>query len=42
VLPVVILKQAIYDFLEERNELPGERLLLCDNNWPFDLAFVYL
>ena len=26
--------------LEEKNELPVKRDLLCDNNWLFDLAFL--
>lgn len=34
------LKNTIHDFLEEKNELPEERALLCDNNWLFDLAFL--
>jgi len=31
-LPVV-LKQAVHDILGERNELPEERALSCDNNF---------
>ena len=39
-LTVIILKQAAHDFLEEKNELPHERALVCDNNWLFNLAFL--
>ena len=34
------LKNAIHNFLEERNELPEERTLLIDDNWLFELAFL--
>lgn len=34
------LKSAVYNFLEQENELPNERSLLIDNNWLFDLAFL--
>ena len=34
------LKNTVHDFLEEKNELPEERALFCDNNWLFDLAFL--
>ena len=34
------LKNAIYNFLEEKNELPEERSLLCNNIWLFDFAFL--
>lgn len=34
------LKNTVHNFLEEKNELPEERALLCDNNWLFDLAFL--
>ena len=27
------LKNTVHDFLEEKNALPEERTLLCDNNW---------
>jgi len=39
-LPVIILKQAVHDFLKDKNELIKERYLLCDNKWLFDLTFI--
>jgi len=33
------VKKAVHDFLEEKNEPPDVRALLCDNNWLFDLEF---
>ena len=34
------MKNAIHNFLKERNELPEERALLIDDNWLFELAFL--
>ena len=39
-LSVIILKEAIHDFLEANNELPEVISLLCDNNCLFDLALL--
>ena len=33
------LKHIVHDFLE-KNELPKERVLLCNENWLLDLAFL--
>ena len=30
----------MHDFLEEKDELPKERALLCNENWLLDLAFL--
>jgi len=32
-LPVIIVKQAVHDVPEEKNEPPEERALLCENIW---------
>lgn len=32
------LKDTVHNFLEEKNEVPEERALLCDNKWLFDLV----
>jgi len=34
------LKLIVHDFLEEKDELPKERALLCNENWLLDLAFL--
>jgi len=34
------LKHIVHDFLEEKDELPKERALLCNENWLLDLAFL--
>ncbi len=34
------LKNTVYNFQQEINELPEERALICDNNWIFDLTFL--
>ena len=34
------MKNAVDNFLEEKNDLPEKRDLLCDNNWLFDMAFL--
>ncbi|XP_076358929.1 general transcription factor II-I repeat domain-containing protein 2-like [Tachypleus tridentatus] len=34
------LKNIVHDFLEEKEELPEERTLLCNEKWMFDLAFL--
>jgi len=39
-LPVAILQQTLYDFLEEKNQLLEKRALFCCNNWVFDLALL--
>jgi len=39
-LSVIILKEAVHDFLEANNELPEVISLLCDNNCLFDLALL--
>ena len=30
----------MHDFLEEKDELPKKRTLLCNENWLLDLAFL--
>jgi len=30
----------MHDFLEEKDELPKERALLCNENWLLDCAFL--
>ena len=39
-MSVSILKHAVHDVPEEKNEPPEERALFCDNNWLFDLEFL--
>jgi len=34
------LKRIVHDFLEEKDELPKERALLCNEQWLLDLAFL--
>jgi len=34
------MKHIVHDFLEEQDELPKERALLCNENWLLDLAFL--
>jgi len=34
------LKDIVHDFLEEKDELPKERALLCNEKWLLDLAFL--
>jgi len=33
------LNHTVHDFLEEKDELPKKRTLLCNENWLLDLAF---
>ena len=34
------LKRIVHNFLEEKDELPEERALLCNESWLLDLAFL--
>jgi len=34
------VKHIVHDFLEEKDELPKKRTLLCSENWLLDLAFL--
>jgi len=34
------LKHIVHDFLEEKDDLPKERALLCNENWLLDLGFL--
>jgi len=34
------LKQIVHDFVEEKDELPKKRALLCNENWLLDLGFL--
>ena len=34
------LKNTVHELLEEKNELPEERAILCDDNWLFGFVFL--
>jgi len=34
------LKHIVHDFLDEKDELPKKRTLLCNENWLLDLGFL--